>query len=41
MQPMIRKEFPQATFGDLSKLIAAKWDSLDEKYKKVGFNINY
>uniref|UniRef100_A0A914QYU6 HMG box domain-containing protein n=1 Tax=Panagrolaimus davidi TaxID=227884 RepID=A0A914QYU6_9BILA len=34
MQPFIRKEMPNATFGMLSKLIASKWDTLDEKHKK-------
>lgn len=35
VRPQVKKENPEATFGELGKLLGAKWNELDEDEKKV------
>jgi hypothetical protein len=34
-QAVIKGHNPAATFGDISKIVAAMWDNLDDKTKAV------
>ncbi|CAD5210046.1 unnamed protein product [Bursaphelenchus xylophilus] len=34
-QASVRKEYPKATFGEVSKIIAVKWESLSDPQKKM------
>uniref|UniRef100_A0A0N4X6T8 HMG box domain-containing protein n=1 Tax=Haemonchus placei TaxID=6290 RepID=A0A0N4X6T8_HAEPC len=33
-QTYVKKSFPHATFGDISRIVAAQWDAL-EKHEKI------
>lgn len=35
-QPIVKEENPDATFGEMGKLLGAKWKGLDDTAKKVG-----
>ena len=37
LQPIVKEENPDATFGEMGKLLGAKWKGLDDTAKKVGF----
>ncbi|VDN35283.1 unnamed protein product [Cylicostephanus goldi] len=32
---IVKKSFPDATFGNISKIVAAEWDSLGKHEKEV------
>lgn len=34
-QTIAKKTFPEATFGDISRIVAAEWDSLGAHEKSV------
>ena len=38
-QAAIKGQNPAATFGDISKIVAAMWDNLDDKTKAVSINL--
>lgn len=40
-QAAIKGQNPVATFGDISKIVAAMWDNLDDKTKAVSIIVNF
>lgn len=38
VRPQVKKDNPEATFGELGKLIGAKWNELEDEEKNVSFN---
>lgn len=41
VRPQVKKDNPEATFGELGKLIGAQWNDLDDNVKKVTSFKNY